>query len=300
MRRALLLALVIANVAPLGAQTAKRPAITGIAFARFYTTQPEAAQKFYGDTLGYQRQEADGMWIYPVNPSQWIEILTSPAPPQPDIRMAAIAFTTRDAAGLERYLAAHGVKAEMPLKAGEFGVRDPEGNVVIFVQAGSNKLVAKAPLSPNATSRRMIHVGFIVRDAAKEDAFWRDLLGFRPYWHGGMTDSRVDWQSAQVPDGSDWVEYMLNVSPTPTLKQAGVMDHFSLGVTHISEAIAQLEKNKCEGSNCTNSKVGRDGKVQLNLYDPDQTRVEFMEFTASQEPCCSPFLGKPPGPEEER
>ena len=54
MRRALLLALVIANVAPLGAQTAKRPAITGIAFARFYTTEPDGAQKFYGDTLGYQ------------------------------------------------------------------------------------------------------------------------------------------------------------------------------------------------------------------------------------------------------
>ena len=40
--------------------------------------------------------------------------------------MAAVAFTTRNAAGLERYLAAHGIKAEMPLKAGEFGVHDPE------------------------------------------------------------------------------------------------------------------------------------------------------------------------------
>ena len=59
MRRLFLLALVLANLAPLGAQTAKRPAITGIAFARFYTTQPDAAQKFYGDTLGYQRLETE-------------------------------------------------------------------------------------------------------------------------------------------------------------------------------------------------------------------------------------------------
>jgi catechol 2,3-dioxygenase-like lactoylglutathione lyase family enzyme len=300
MRRVFLLALVIANFAPLGAQTAKRPAITGIAFARFYTTQPDAAQKFYGDTLGYQRLEAGGMWIYPVNHSQWIEILTSPAPPQADVRMAAVAFTTRNAAELVRYLAAHGVKAEMPLKAGEFGVRDPEGNLVIFVQSGSNKLVANAPLSPNADSRRMIHAGFIVRDAAKEDAFWRDLLGFRPYWHGGRTEDRVDWQSAQVPDGTDWVEYMLNASPTPTLKQAGVDDHISLGVAHMADAIAQLQKNKCEGTACTESKVGRDGKVQLNLYDPDLTRVEFMEFTPAQKPCCSPLLGKQPGPEEDK
>jgi hypothetical protein len=59
----------------------KRPAITGIAFARFYTTDPCRAQKFYGDTLGYKRLEANGVWTYPVNRSQWVEILTLPAPP---------------------------------------------------------------------------------------------------------------------------------------------------------------------------------------------------------------------------
>jgi hypothetical protein len=52
MRRALLVVLLIATVAPLGAQAVKRPAITGVAFARFYTTDPPGAQKFYGDTLG--------------------------------------------------------------------------------------------------------------------------------------------------------------------------------------------------------------------------------------------------------
>jgi catechol 2,3-dioxygenase-like lactoylglutathione lyase family enzyme len=300
MRRLLVLALVLANVAGLQAQTGKRPAITGIAFARFYTTQPEAAQKFYGDTLGYQRIEKGSTWIYPVNQSQWVEVLTSPPPPLPNIRMAAVGFTTRNAAELEKYLAAHGVKAEMPLKGGEFGVRDPEANLVIFVQAGSNKAVAKAPPAPNAASHRMIHVGFIVRDAAKEDTFWHDILGFRPYWHGGRKDNVVDWQSAEVPDGSDWVEYMLNAAPAPTLKSAGVMDHFSLGVAHMSDAIAQLKKNQCAGPDCSASKVGLDGKVQLNLYDPDMTRVEFMEFTPVQKPCCSDFTAGHPGPEENK
>jgi hypothetical protein len=68
----------------------------------------------------------------------------------------------------------------------------------------------------------------------------------------------------------------------------------------MTDAIAQLQKNKCAGTACTESKVGRDGKVQLNLYDPDLTRVEFMEFTPAQEPCCSPFTGKNPGPEEDK
>jgi catechol 2,3-dioxygenase-like lactoylglutathione lyase family enzyme len=300
MKRALLLVLLTTAALPLGAQSIKRPAITGIAFARFYTTDPPEAQKFYGDTLGYKRLESNGVWIYPVNSSQWIEILTSPPPPKPDIRMAAVAFTTRNAAGLERYLAAHGITAELPLKAGEFGVRDPEGNLVIFVQRGSNKLVANTPPSPHAASKRIIHVGFIVRDAAKEDAFWRDVLGFRPYWHGGKSDSRTDWSSIQVPDGSDWLEYMLNVSPTPTLKQAGVMDHFSLGVAHMADAVAALERNRCEGPDCTKTQIGRDGKVQLNLYDPDFTRVEFMEFAPTRKPCCSPLMGKQPGPLEDK
>ena len=286
-------------ISPLAAQATDRPAITGIAFARFYTTDPAGAQKFYGDTLGYQRVEGNGKWVYPVNSSQWIEILTSP-PPQPNSRMAAVAFTTRNAAGLEKYLAAKGIKADLPLKGGEFGVHDPEGNLVIFVQSGSNKLVGKAAPSPAATSKRVIHVGFIVRDAAKEDAFWREVLGFRPYWHGGKKDTVTDWSSMQVPDGTDWLEYMLNISPTPTLKESGVQDHFSLGTAHMPDVVAALARNKCEGANCTRTQVGRDGKVQLNLYDPDLTRVEFMEFTNVQEPCCSPITGKAPSEEEDK
>jgi catechol 2,3-dioxygenase-like lactoylglutathione lyase family enzyme len=298
MKQNLLIALVLCQVLPLGAQATKRPAITGIAFARFYTTQLDAAQKFYGGTLGYRRIQAGKMLVYPVNHSQWVELLTSPAPPEANIRLAAVGFTTRNVHELQEYLAAHGVRTEEPIRGGKFAVRDPEGNLVFFVQTGSNNLVVKLPLLPNAASQRMIHVGFIVRDAAKEDAFWKDILGFRPDWHGGRTETTVDWQSAQVPDGTDWVEYMLNASPTPTLKQAGVMDHFSLGVAHMPDAIAQLQKNGCAGSECTASKVGRDGKVQLNLYDPDLTRVEFMEFAPVQEPCCSPFTGTNPGPEE--
>ncbi len=296
MKRILLLACVLS--VPALAQQPTRPAITGVAFARFYTTDPAAAQKFYGSTLGFERKEGDdGMWLYPVNHSQWIEILTTPPPPQPNIRMAAVAFTTDDAAKLERYLEAHNIKPDVPLKNGQFGVRDPEGNLVIFVQRNSEKLVATALSSPSAASTRIIHVGFIVTDRAKEDAFWQQILGFRPYWHGGPKDDGVtNWVSLQVPDGTDWLEYMLNAGPKPSLHQSGVMDHFSLGVSQMNDAVVALAHNHCEGPNCTKTQMGRDGKVQLNLFDPDQTRVEFMEFAPAQEPCCSPFTGKHPTP----
>jgi catechol 2,3-dioxygenase-like lactoylglutathione lyase family enzyme len=295
LRRILLLTCLLTP--PALAQQPTRPPITGVAFARFYTTDQAAAQKFYGSTLGFERKEDDGMWLYPVNHSQWIEVLTTPPPPQPNVRMAAVAFTTEDAAKLEHYLEAHNIKPEVPLKNGQFGVRDPEGNLVLFVQRNSEKLVATALAAPSAASTRIIHVGFVVTDRAKEDAFWQQILGFKPYWHGGPKDDGVDnWVSLQVPDGTDWLEYMLNAGPNPSLHQTGVMDHFSLGVSHMDDAVTALAHNHCEGPNCTKTQMGRDGKVQLNLFDPDQTRVEFMEFAPAQEPCCSPFTGKHPTP----
>jgi catechol 2,3-dioxygenase-like lactoylglutathione lyase family enzyme len=291
------------------AQGATRPAITGIAFMRMYTTHPEQAQRFYGQTLGFAQEQAGDMWVYPVNRLQWLEVTTA-APPEPNCRMAAVAFTTRDAAGLERYLKAHGVAIEKPLADGEFGVRDPEGNLVLFVQstaAGATKqagatarLVASAAASAHATSRRVIHVGFIVHDRDKEAAFWKGILGFRPYWYGGQTDQRTDYVSLQVPDGTDWLEFMLNQPPGTDLRQTGVMDHFSLGVEHMDSVLGGLQANQCEGKMCTAIQAGRDGKVQLNVYDPDMTRVEYMEFTPAMKPCCSTFTGPMPGLEENR
>jgi len=299
--RALFASLLFTSPTILTAQ--QRPAITGVAFMRVYSTDPAATQKFYGQTLGFERHEADGLWIYPVNKLQWIEVIPH-AGPEENHRMAAVGFTTRDAAGLQSYLAAHGVKAEQPLHDGQFSVRDPEGNLVIFVQSDaahpankSNKpgSIAKlAPPSPNAASHRIIHVGFIVKDKDKEDAFWKGLLGFRPYWHGGFQEGTDNWVSIQVPDGADWLEYMLRIKEPVDLRSSGVQDHFSLGVEKMSDALAALAHNGCEGPNCTKTQVGRDGKVQLNLYDPDLTRVEFMEFKPTQKPCCSDFTAEHP------
>lgn len=270
----------------------QRPAITGIAFLRIYATDPAASANFYGKTLGYHGTESDGITIYAVSDSQWLEVKPLPTPP-PAARMEAVAFTTRDAAALERYLKAHSIAIVQPLEHGTFGVHDPEGNLILFVQQSVRPAGVPAP-SPNATSSRIIHAGLLVRDRAAEDTFYRDILGFRPYWHGGRTDDRTDYVSLQVPDGSDWLEYMLNVSATPTLHDYGMVDHFSLGTTHMSDVVQALSRNHCEGPNCAKTQMGRDGKVQLNLFDPDLTRVEYMEFQPSGTVCCSPFTGKHP------
>ena len=133
-----------------------------------------------------------------------------------------------------------------------------------------------------------------MHDRNAEDKFYKDILGFHVYWHGGRKDDETDWVDMQVPDGADWIEYMLNVPANADHRLLGVMNHIALGVPDIHAAEKQLRANGWSGDE--QPKIGRDGKWQLNLYDPDQTRVELMEFTPAKEPCCSPYTGPHPKP----
>lgn len=279
-----------------------RPAIIGIAFMRVYTDDLEAARHFYGPTMGYEEKKGAGdTLVYPVNRHQWIEVTPSKARDGQSY-LGAVGFTVSDVAAMKSYLAAKGVSGLDGSQAGELGVTDPEGNLVVFVQQGTSgpeqEIAAATPLSPHAPSHHMIHVGFIVHDRAKEDAFWKDILGFRPYWYGTMHPPNVDWISLQVPDGTDWLEYMMMPNQQPNKHDFGMSDHFSLGVDHMQTVLHDLQQNGCQDKQCTAIQAGKDGKIQLNLFDPDQTRVEYMEFTPAMEPCCSPFTGQHPHPDE--
>ena len=274
-----------------------RPAITGIAFFQGYAADLDASAKLYSGDMGFARTKAGADDVYSVNASQWFQ-MTPLKGEEHASRMAAVGFTTRDVKGLSAYLTAHGQTVIPMPEPGRIGVNDPEGNLVVFVQAGSGHPGSNEP-APKATSHRIIHVGFVVKSAEAEDKFYRQLLGFKPYWHGGQTDARTDYVSLQVPDGTDWLEYMLNNTRTD-LRQIGVMDHFSLGTAKMDTVVAQLAANGCTDANCKKTQHGRDGKIQLNLFDPDLTRIEYMEFKPVDTPCCSAFTGKHPSEVEEQ
>ncbi len=88
-----------------------------------------------------------------------------------------------------------------------FEVLDPEGNKVQFVQPPAITRRRLTRRTRSGTTSSMWD--FMVHDRAAEDKFYRDLLGFRPYWWGGR-DGKVEWVSQQVPDGHDWIEYMMS------------------------------------------------------------------------------------------
>lgn len=283
-----------------GQAAPKRPAITGISHMSVYDADLAAAKKFYVGELGFAEGTPDpsGDARYFATAKQYV--IVAPLPATHGLsRLKSVSFATDNAEELRRYLAANGV--EVPAKVSHqpdgrtyFDVKDPEGNTIGFEQMGK---ATKAPKPANPTATRMIHVGFAVHNRAAEDNFYQKILGFRPYWHGAMKDGASDdWVSLQVPDGSDWLEYMLSGPANPTQHSMGVLNHFSLGVVDINDAAKKLEEHGWHESQAEHRQDGRDGKKQLNVFDPDMTRVEYMEFKPFREPCCSAFTASHPTP----
>jgi catechol 2,3-dioxygenase-like lactoylglutathione lyase family enzyme len=284
-----------------------RPKITGISHLAVYTSNPSATERFYENTVGAVKEadpENPAGVRYAVSATQFVEVLPLPAGAGIN-RLDHVAFNTEDAEAMRRYLAAKAWKVPGRVDQSAdgskwFTVKDPEGNRVEFVQPPASP---KSVAAPNAIGHHIIHVGFLVHSRTTEDTFWRDLLGFRPYWYGGMEDTKVDWVSQQTPDSHDWLEYMLTSGPSGTGIPAnmsqhtlGVLDHFSIGEDSVPAAYQVLVDGKrLDGTeHDKDPKIGKDGKYQFNLYDPDGIRVEMMNFHATEKPCCSAFTADDP------
>jgi catechol 2,3-dioxygenase-like lactoylglutathione lyase family enzyme len=304
--RFLVAALLAAFTLAAAAQTIPaRPRITGISHLAIYASDAAATSHYYRDIVGAAKlpdpENPQGV-RYALSATQFIEVL--PLPPNEGInRLDHTAWNTESAEGMRRYLAAKSWKTPGKVEKGTdgsrwFSVLDTEGNKVEFVQPPHHP---KAVMAPTAIGHHIIHVGILVHSRAAEDAFYRDLLGFRPYWFGGRGNPAVEWVSQQVPDGHDWLEYMLAAGPgsgipaSMTQNTLGVLDHLSIGEGSVPDAFKVLEDgNRLTGRHDKAPKIGLDGKYQFNMYDPDGIRLELMNFHATEKPCCSPFTAEDP------
>jgi catechol 2,3-dioxygenase-like lactoylglutathione lyase family enzyme len=287
------------------AATPARPPITGVSHIAVYASDPVKSEHFYvhdlGGVKGEDPENPRGARYYFAS-TQFVEVLPLPAGPASINRLDHVAFSTADAPGLLDYLRSKNIAVPAGVQQGRdgsrwFDVMDPEGNKIEFVQPPAD--VARVPV--NAFSNHIIHVGYIIHNRALEDTFYRTVLGFKPYWFGGMKEDTPTWISQQVPDGTDWLEYMV-VGPADgrgipagmSAADAGVLDHFSLGVANVEAAYTLLWNGDRLDGQSNVPKIGRDAKWQLNLLDPDGTRAEVMEFHAIGKPCCSPFTASDP------
>jgi catechol 2,3-dioxygenase-like lactoylglutathione lyase family enzyme len=305
------------SAAPAFAQQPPRPHILEIAGVTLYSSDIGSSKSFYDFSQVLPETSRDCVWCEKPpgieNFSLLIPTLFLPSgqtitfdrmpKKRPASLLEEITFRTNNLRDLLQMLKSNHVHYQQVKDSAtlvEILLKDPEGHRIAFRSAsdGLEGLAQEKSKTQNSGGNpihfQIIHAGIIVHDRAAEDHFYKDILGFHVYWHGGMKDDQTDWVDMQVPDGTDWIEYMLNVPANADKRTLGVMNHIALGVPDIHAAEEQLLKN---GMKLTEKpQIGRDGKWQLNLYDPDGTRVELMEFTPVQKPCCAPFTGPHPGP----
>ncbi len=285
----------------------KRPPITGIAHVTLYADDMPRSQQFYQSLLGWEMVPGghahSGVRFY-ANHIQYIELISAPDPGRMDW-LDSIGFATTDAESLRSYLESRQVVVPRALTIDRDGsktllVHDPEGNRIAFVEPGTHSL-PEPRLAARRLSSHIIHAGYVVRNRAAMDRFYKDILGFHLYWQGGAKEGDIDWVMMQVPNGTDWIEYMLYLPDRPTRAQLGSADHFAPGVVSVAQLQRRLEQRGWKPAPGKNPQVlGVDGKLQLDLTDPGGTRVEFMEFLPVKTPCCSGYTGTQPTPDPNR
>ena len=282
------------------AQAAERPRIVGIANFAVKVDNLEEARKFYSGVVGmeeaFQTRDAGvpgDLACFKVNDHQYVEVSPTLKSETED-RLIRIGFETDDARKLRDFLASKRVKVPSKVDTDpngnrSFEVQDPDGHTVQFVQYLPGSIHSRnfgKHLAGTRVSGHMLHAGVRVVDPAKADAFYKDILGFRLQWKGGR-DGRTEWISMMVPDGYDWVEYMV-AETTPTPRQLGVLNHYALDTLDIQKAYQTVVERGYKPP--SEPAIAVDGRWLLQLYDRNYTRTEMMIRKPVRTPCCSPNL----------
>jgi len=282
---------ILAVSALLPAQQLKRPRITGVAHIAIYAADYEKSRAFYRDFLGFEEPYSlpnpngtPSMTFFKINERQYIELFPETAAKTD--RLNHISIETDDAEGMRKYLASRGVAVPQTVGKGRIGnsnfnIKDPEGHTVEIVQyepAGWTVRERGKYLPATRISTRMMHVGIIVTALEPETKFYTDILGFRETWRGSSTGTELSWTNLKVPDGEDYVEFML-YKDAPAPDKRGTAHHLCLEVPSVAAAVATLEARgyRPQYTRTIESKTGINRKRQANLFDPDGTRTEIME-----------------------
>jgi lactoylglutathione lyase len=278
----------------------KRPPITGVASFAARVSDMTEARAFYSGVLGLEEAftvknpvGGSDLTTFKINDTQYVYVAPDLKDPD-ESRLLFVGFETTDARALRDYLASRGVDVPASVAADPQGnlslfVKDPEGNTIQFIQYQPSSVHLRSRgkfISPKRLSDHALHVGYRIRDVEALDRFYKDILGYRLIWKGGGRDDRFDWISMAVPDGNQWIEYMVNTG-TPTPRQLGVLNHLALGTLDIEAAHKQIVDRGYTDKAVPS--IGRDGRWLMHLYDKDLTRTEFMIRKPVKEPCCHPI-----------
>ena len=266
-----------------------RPRITGIDHLVLRASDAEAARRFYGSVLGLrgttERPAVKGQaprLRFDVGGRHTLYVDADLAAGE-DERLRLLAFATPDLERLAAHLTAKGIAVtRLAGPPAAITVSDPDGHPLAFVERAWPPPDRSRPPAvfggAPPLSTRILHAGLTVRDEAAANRFYKEILGFGEIWRGGRAEGTTDWINMRVPDGTDYLEYMLVSSP-PDRRQRGVLHHVALVVPDIQVAweAAGVRTPAADRARLGPPNVGRNGRWQLNLYDADGTRTELME-----------------------
>lgn len=271
----------------------QRPKILGIAHLALASHDLDQSRQFYTGFLGLEEvsnwKNTDGstaFTFFKINDHQFVELTPEKAPGTD--RLGDLSFETDDAEGMRLYLASQGITVPDHLTPGRIGnlalrINDPEGHAIEFVQylpTGQTARDFGKHLGTNRVSTHMTHVGLIVVDPGPEYKFFVETLGFRETWRGSSDGKVLSWINLKAPDSNDYVEFMLNKT-APAPDQRGSAHHLCLSVPSLQLTAATLMRSAASShyTRMMDVHLGKNRKRQLNLFDPDGTRVEVMEPT---------------------
>jgi catechol 2,3-dioxygenase-like lactoylglutathione lyase family enzyme len=274
-----------------GTDEAKRPRILGVAHMALFVTDLQKARAFYKDFLGYDEpytlkrdDNSDRIAFIKINEDQYLELFAET--PKQDGHLNHISFFSDSAEGMRAYLASQGVQVPAAVGKGKIGnynfnITDPDHHTVEIVQYEPNSWTRREKgkyLPDTRISQHMAHVGVLVGALDPAMKFYHDILGFQEFWRGSSSGQVLSWVNMRVPDGDDYLEFMLYSTP-PDAEQMGVKNHICLLTPDITKAVATLENRPARKNYLRpiEIRVGVNGKRQANLFDPDGTRIELME-----------------------
>lgn len=270
-------------------QQVSRPRITGVAHIALYAHDLDQSRAFYTGFLGFQEpyslKNPDGslsMAFFKINDRQYVELI--PETQTGTDRLSHIALETDDAARMLEYLRLRGVKT--PARATRDGVgdlsfqiTDPDGHILEIVQyepEGRSMREKGKFIDGNRAADHMSHVGVIVASLEPALAFYRDILGCQEIWRGSQDGKYLSWVNMRVPDGDDWVEFML-YDQYPGLRQLGVLHHLGLVPEDMEKAAARMEARPGRRTYTLPLDLQSErSRRQIQVYDPDGSRTELM------------------------
>src|SRR5262245_13554486 len=276
-------------------QAVSRPRITGLSHVALFVRDVEQSRKFYKAYLGfaepYSLEDPDGklrLTFIKINDRQCIELF--PEREAESDRLYHIALETDDAEAMRAYLADKGVTVPPSTPKGRIGnlnyfIKDPDGRTVEIVQYAADGWTVREKgnfMPETRIAARMSHCGILVGDLERSLKFYTGILGMRETWRGSRDGKMLSWVNLAVPDGDDYIELMLYDQP-PTKERTLVAHHICLELPDVAAAEQTLKTRAAPDGlkPPTAMRIGVNGKRQINLYDPDGTRVEIMEPRAA-------------------